>query len=334
MIALLISSLSASAGDLSPAGSGQPGGVELVDPVVSASGTAWVGTAITDTDFLADETRRLSAARFSLGMAPTTRLRFDVELPMYLSIIDAADTRTSAAGDLRAGATYGIPTELGLSIGAFAWLTAPTGPLTEQLGGAVGLAAGSQTDRYGWRVNVGPARINNVSGAWAGAGGEVAVRPWARLGGEAALAPGGLRLSGTARFGAPTGTIGAWALAGTSVGESRYRAGAGLTWRWSHGRDDFDGDGMLDLADACPFAPEDMDAFEDTDGCPDPDNDLDGLADAADVCPLEPEDIDTYQDDDGCPDIDNDSDGFLDVDDACPLVAGLIRGCPDSDGDG
>ncbi|MFT4977384.1 MAG: outer membrane protein OmpA-like peptidoglycan-associated protein, partial [Myxococcota bacterium] len=51
-------------------------------------------------------------------------------------------------------------------------------------------------------------------------------------------------------------------------------------------------------------------------------------------CPLEPEDIDTYQDDDGCPDIDNDSDGFLDVDDACPLVAGLIRSCPDSDGDG
>lgn len=332
---LMLLALPARAGDLSLAGSAQPGGVELVDPVVSAAGSIWLGTAVTDVDFLDAGQRRLSAVRFSAGAAPTTRLRFDTELPMYTAVISGdAGASQAAVGDLRVGATYGVAAERGPSIGGFAWVSAPTGPLSTQLGGAVGVAAGQQTDRYGWRLNVGPARLGGVTGAWVGGGGEVAVAPWARLGGEATLAPGGLRLSGTARFGAPSSTLGAWVLAGTAVGESRYRAGGGLTWRWSRGRDDFDGDGLVDRDDGCPFAAEDFDGFDDLDGCPDPDNDLDGLTDAVDVCPLEAEDLDTYRDDDGCPDIDNDSDGVLDDDDDCPLVAGRVRGCPDTDSDG
>ncbi|MBE7449643.1 MAG: OmpA family protein [Kofleriaceae bacterium] len=62
------------------------------------------------------------------------------------------------------------------------------------------------------------------------------------------------------------------------------------------------------------------------------DTDGDGLTDDVDRCPTEPEDLDGFQDDDGCPDPDNDGDGILDVDDACPLEAEVINGVDDSDG--
>ncbi len=65
---------------------------------------------------------------------------------------------------------------------------------------------------------------------------------------------------------------------------------------------DSDGDGLLDAEDRCPKAPEDVDGFEDGDGCPEADNDRDGVADAKDACPLEAEVINGAKDDDGCPD--------------------------------
>ncbi|EDM77072.1 hypothetical protein PPSIR1_19554 [Plesiocystis pacifica SIR-1] len=65
---------------------------------------------------------------------------------------------------------------------------------------------------------------------------------------------------------------------------------------------DADADGIPDAADACPAQPEDPDAFEDDDGCPDADNDDDGVPDLDDHCPDEPEDPDGFQDDDGCHD--------------------------------
>ena len=46
---------------------------------------------------------------------------------------------------------------------------------------------------------------------------------------------------------------------------------------------------------------EDVDGFEDEDGCPDPDNDNDAIADTEDRCPLAAEDFDGDQDEDGCP---------------------------------
>jgi outer membrane protein OmpA-like peptidoglycan-associated protein len=101
------------------------------------------------------------------------------------------------------------------------------------------------------------------------------------------------------------------------------------------GNKDTDGDGLLDKDDACPEAPEDVDGFEDADGCPDNDNDADGLADTADECPMEAEDADGFEDDNGCPDPDNDGDGILDDPDECPDEPGpgATRGCPDTDGD-
>ncbi len=65
---------------------------------------------------------------------------------------------------------------------------------------------------------------------------------------------------------------------------------------------DADRDGIPDDADSCPQEPEDRDAFEDGDGCSEPDNDQDGIVDDDDVCPLDKEDVDGFQDVDGCPD--------------------------------
>lgn len=93
---------------------------------------------------------------------------------------------------------------------------------------------------------------------------------------------------------------------------------------------DADGDGVADTLDACPVEPEDADGYQDADGCPEPDNDLDGIVDAADRCPDQPEDLDGYQDTDGCPDLDNDGDNIPDATDRCPNEPGPAdeQGCP------
>ncbi len=101
---------------------------------------------------------------------------------------------------------------------------------------------------------------------------------------------------------------------------------------------DKDGDGINDDVDQCPDLKEDMDKFEDEDGCPEPDNDQDGIPDGADKCPNEPEDEDSFEDTDGCPDLDNDGDKVPDAQDRCPMEAGdpKFDGCkiPDRDKDG
>ncbi len=113
---------------------------------------------------------------------------------------------------------------------------------------------------------------------------------------------------------------------------------------------DRDGDGIPDHLDACPDEPEDLDGFEDADGCPDPDNDGDGIPDYLDKCPNTPEDFDGVEDEDGCPEGaaggtrglpgDRDGDGIPDHLDACPDDAEDFDGfqdqdgCPDLDNDG
>ena len=105
---------------------------------------------------------------------------------------------------------------------------------------------------------------------------------------------------------------------------------------------DADGDGIPDTADACPDDPEDLDGFEDADGCPDPDNDGDGVLDSADNCPNVPNPDQADGDGDGegdaCEGIqgDVDCDGDVDSVDSLKLlwwVAGLPFGqtdpCPD-----
>jgi outer membrane protein OmpA-like peptidoglycan-associated protein len=63
-----------------------------------------------------------------------------------------------------------------------------------------------------------------------------------------------------------------------------------------------DEDGIPDEDDLCPSDAEDLDGFEDDDGCPDPDNDQDRILDASDECPESPEVYNAFEDEDGCPD--------------------------------
>jgi uncharacterized repeat protein (TIGR01451 family) len=93
---------------------------------------------------------------------------------------------------------------------------------------------------------------------------------------------------------------------------------------------DNDKDGVLDVADRCVDVPGSAELR----GCPDGDGD--GIADLDDKCPAVAEDMDSFQDDDGCPELDNDKDGTPDLADACPIKPGPpeASGCPDADRDG
>ncbi len=114
-----------------------------------------------------------------------------------------------------------------------------------------------------------------------------------------------------------------------------WEATAGVYFLFG-GPKDSDKDGFADDEERCPDQAEDLDSFEDDDGCPESDNDKDGALDADDKCPIEAEDKDGFEDADGCAEADNDKDGVLDDADQCRDVAGtaVFGGCPDSDSDG
>jgi len=84
------------------------------------------------------------------------------------------------------------------------------------------------------------------------------------------------------------------------LGQPRFRAIVGVSW--SPQTDDLDGDGIPDSRDECPRLPEDIDGFEDEDGCMDPDNDNDFIPDADDKCPNEEAIEGRDLDEDGCTD--------------------------------
>lgn len=116
---------------------------------------------------------------------------------------------------------------------------------------------------------------------------------------------------------------------------------------------DTDGDGVADLFDGAPLAPEDKDGFEDEDGIPDLDNDQDGVLDANDVAPNTPETKNRWHDEDGAPDeypilealsfetgsdsLSGESKGYLRglaiVLEEWPLLKLRIVGYPDANGD-
>jgi outer membrane protein OmpA-like peptidoglycan-associated protein len=124
----------------------------------------------------------------------------------------------------------------------------------------------------------------------------------------------------------------------TGYGAAPFRVLAGL--RWIDQKEppvaplvtDRDREGIDDDDDKCPKTAEDMDGFEDLDGCPEDDNDDDNVKDDADRCPLVAEDVDGFEDGDGCPDADNDGDGIRDEADICPGVAEDADGIKDGDG--
>lgn len=80
---------------------------------------------------------------------------------------------------------------------------------------------------------------------------------------------------------------------------------------------DRDGDSVSDNDDKCPERREDMDGFEDGDGCPELDNDADGVIDGLDQCQDKDEIYNGFEDADGCPD---------EVSDDVRLLEGIIMG--------
>jgi OmpA-OmpF porin, OOP family len=122
----------------------------------------------------------------------------------------------------------------------------------------------------------------------------------------------------------------------SAVGTPDVRGVIGIGWAPRFY--DVDQDGIDDEVDECPELAEDVDGFQDQDGCLDFDNDEDGVPDAQDKCPKGLEDADGFEDEDGCPDPDNDRDGILDAQDKCPGEPGPAetKGCAvhDTDQDG
>ena len=127
----------------------------------------------------------------------------------------------------------------------------------------------------------------------------------------------------------------------SAVGVPAFRGVLALGW--APRNHDMDGDGVPDDVDQCPEIAEDRDGFEDSDGCPEIDDDDDGVLDKVDACPRVPgvESPDPKRN--GCPAGDADGDGIDDAADACPDVKGVKRddprrnGCPaagDRDQDG
>ena len=114
------------------------------------------------------------------------------------------------------------------------------------------------------------------------------------------------------------------------VGAPKFRGFLGVIYAVE--KRDRDDDGIEDALDQCPTDKEDRDGYEDSDGCPDPDNDLDTVLDAQDKCPDQAEDQDNFEDRDGCPEPDNDKDGVPDVSDQCPNEAETKNGFKDEDG--
>ena len=105
------------------------------------------------------------------------------------------------------------------------------------------------------------------------------------------------------------------------------------------GKADTDGDGVLDVVDACVSTPGVASDDPKKNGCP-PDSDGDGIIDVEDACPKVPGVKSDDPKKNGCPP-DGDGDGIVDAEDACPKVPGVKsddpkkNGCPpDTDGDG
>ncbi len=138
---------------------------------------------------------------------------------------------------------------------------------------------------------------------------------------------GGVQISPLAAI---TITAGAGAGLIEGVGVPKLRAFVGFLY--ADEKKDRDEDTIDDTADKCPTEKEDVDNYDDSDGCPDKDNDLDTILDASDKCPMQAEDADGFQDTDGCPELDNDKDAVADESDRCPDKAETKNGFQDEDG--
>jgi OmpA-OmpF porin, OOP family len=245
-----------------------------------------------------------------------------------------------------------------LAAGAAVFLTAPTGSATAEgkyigdstVGGGLRAILDGREGAVFWGVNLGAAFRGKGSVGRTDIGSEF--RYGAGVGYQASpLVALLVDAFGSTNFSSDTGahgleadlaarinpldsslfvTLGAGAGLIEGVGVPKVRVFAGVTFVAESS--DKDKDGLEDSVDQCPVDAEDLDGFQDTDGCPDLDNDLDSIIDVNDKCPNQEEDVDGFEDADGCPEPDNDKDGIPDVNDLCPLEPETKNNYKDEDG--
>ncbi|MFZ5478908.1 MAG: OmpA family protein [Myxococcota bacterium] len=297
------------------------------------------------------------AAGYTLGKLA----RVDLDVPLY-PYQGAVGAEGFAAGDVRLGAV--VPVVRGeFALAVVPALVFPTGNADAYTGGAfgggLGLSAGASPGRSFLLANlaVDATRTDTLgdlqvgTGMRMGAGGGVHVSDALTLGAEIdsmLTLAGGLgpfnknpvELHGYASYGrggGVTATLGAGTglVAGVGAPDLRLVAMIGYHGPGAEPNPDTDEDGVPDAADKCADGLEDLDGFEDGDGCADVDDDRDRIADGSDACRFDAEDYDRFEDGDGCPEKDNDEDGLADDLDACPDTKGpgATGGCPDKDTD-
>lgn len=374
LLSTLALALDADTFDLAGSAIDQRTGLQVLDPHVGWPGSRYAGLVV---GYANDPVVRVwsdgaedtvvsdaFATHLVGGLGIGGVVRLDAALPLY-PFVAGTDRAAPALGDLRVAGTVPLWNgPMGAAVAIAPQLSLPTGTRAAYTG--AGATSAALTVAGGLRplsalalnVNLGVvaqpgARLGDTRvgpGASVGLGGAYRVAELVRVGAE---------LDGMLTFGSDWranpwelhafgvlgedhglgGIVGIGTGLVAGVGAPDARVLAGIHWR-APGEEpvhDADGDGIDDRMDGCKDAPEDVDGFQDADGCPDLDDDGDRLPDADDRCPREPEDADGFEDGDGCPeaDDDRDGDGLLDADDSCPTEVGPAeaRGCPDVDAD-
>lgn len=307
------------------------------------------------------------ATRLGAGYNIAGKVRIDLDLPLYPYLGSSDPERSGfSTGDLRLDAVFPVLTRgkapLGLAIVPV--LNLPTGNVEKRTGAGFGagltLSAGvAPIKNLFIDGNLGAAAVpadalgefafgsSLLAGLGLGYHVSEAVTLGAELDSQFALAGGvgpynknPVELHAYGTYGKGGGLVatlglGTGLVAGVGAPDVRVLAQVGYRIPGKAPIYDIDKDGIVDPDDTCIDVPEDIDRFEDSDGCPELDNDNDGLTDDNDTCPDDAEDRDGFEDTDGCPETDNDKDGLVDALDTCPNQAGpeATVGCPDTDGD-
>ncbi len=307
------------------------------------------------------------STRLAAGYNLDAKARLDVEVPVY-PWVGTADGNSFAFGDIQVGATVPILAydldgvgDDGFGLAIIPRLRLPSGSKAAYVGDGFGAsldaAVGGALGDIGWASNVGvdlsgkePLADSDLEvgssfdfGAGASYRLDADYAVGAELDGQVGFGGTGYQTSPVeghvyTSYGSGEGlgaVLGVGKGLRAGVGAPDFRVILGLSWRDKGAPPDTDGDGLPNATDDCPTSAEDLDGFQDSDGCPEADNDNDGIPDAFDLCGLDPEDVDGWQDQDGCPDPDDDKDGLLDAVDECPREPGsqATGGCPDKDGD-
>lgn len=317
--------------------------------------------------YVEETIRNRTIGEVILGFTPAEFLEFGIAMPFVLTGDGTAYRFTGeeqlsgfAIGELRTAVKGKLFASEHFGLGVQGEFTAPTAPTESMTGNGLGGGGRVIMDVYAgpfmMSLNVGAyARSEEVTiggltvghELLASLGGSVDVYEGLAVLGEAYLrtqlmdpfgdmgttvleAMGGVRYSPHQAV-AMTVAAGGGAPFLGGYGTSAFRVSGEIRYRFQPSFDR-DGDTVNDRDDRCPKLPEDLDGFEDYDGCPDADNDQDGFLDALDGCPDQAEDYDEFEDEDGCPEIDNDHDTIPDEQDQCVHQAEDHDGFKDEDG--